>query len=113
MASLTDIFTVGQNIATAINGVAQSYLNVQGVQNKTGIAAATLVKGSAGRCATIIVTTAGSTVGACYDTNSASSTANKFYDIPDTIGVYVVNFPVSTGLVVTPGTGQVVSVSFS
>ena len=113
MASLSDILTVGKNIVTAINGLAQTYVGIQGAQNSGSISAATLVQLGAGRIATVSVTTAGSAVGHIYDGNTASSTATPIYVIPNTVGVVFVNMPVGIGLVVAPGTGQVVTISYS
>lgn len=113
MASLDDILTASKNVVTAINNVAQTYLNVQGAKSQSNVTAATVIKTGAGRIATISVLTAGSTTGHIYDTNSASSTANPIYTIPNTVGIFVVNIPLNIGLVVTPGTGQAVTVSYS
>lgn len=113
MAGLSDVLTTAQNIAAAINGLAQVYLNVQGGKNATALTAATLVKSGAGRLASVSVLVAGSADGAIYDANDATATSGQFYAIPKTIGVFVVNFPVSFGIVVAPGTGQTVSVSYS
>lgn len=113
MSSLSDILTVAKNVVTAINGVAQTYLNVQGLQNSGSLTAATLVQLGSGRVATVSVTVAGSAVGKIYDTNSAASTTNPVYVIPNTVGVVFVNMPVGIGLVVAPGTGQSVTVSYS
>lgn len=112
MASISDILATAQNIAQAINGVASGYTNVQGSKNTTGITAATLVKSGQGRIASISVLVAGA-AGAIYDANLATATTNKVYVIPATVGVFVVNFPLSFGLVVAPGAAQVVSVSYS
>jgi len=113
MASLSDLLTAAKNIVTAINNVAQTYSSVQGVQNSSNISTTTLVKGSAGRLATVVVTTAGSATGTVYDSANASSVSRKLYIIPNTVGVYVVNMPANYGIVVVPGTGQVVTVSYS
>lgn len=113
MASLSDILTTAKNVVTAINGVAQTYLNVQGVKNSGNLSAATLVQLGSGRVAMVSVTVAGSAVGHIYDTNSASSTSNPVYVIPNTVGTVFVNMPVGIGLVVAPGTGQSVTVSYS
>lgn len=113
MASLSDILTVGKNIVTAINGVAQNYINVQGAQNSGNLTSATLVQLGQGRVAMVSVTVAGSATGRIYDTNSASSTSNPIYVIPNTVGVVFVNMPVGIGLVVAPGTGQAVTISYS
>ena len=112
MSSLSDILTATKNIVTAINGAAQTYLNVQGVRNCAEISSATLVVSGPSRVAVVSVTTAG-VVGAIYDTNSASSTSNLIYVIPATVGVVNVNIPVSYGIVVAPGSGQVVTISYA
>ena len=44
MSSLSDILTAAKNVVTAINGVAQTYLNVQGLQNSGSLTSATLVQ---------------------------------------------------------------------
>jgi hypothetical protein len=113
MSSLSDILTAAKNIVTAINGAAQTYLNVQGAQDAVNISSATLVKSGAGRVAVISVTTAGTTTGSVYDANSSAATTGKIYVIPNTVGVVFVNMPVSLGIVVSPGTGQIVSISYS
>jgi hypothetical protein len=112
-ASLSDVITVAQNIAQAINTLAQGYLNVQGAQNFTGLTTPTVVKTSAGRIAIISVIVAGSTPGMVYDSAATTSTVRPLYVIPNTVGVYVVSLPASYGVLVTPGTGQTVSGSFS
>lgn len=113
MAGLSDILTSAQNIASALSTLAQTFLNVQGSQNLAGIAAATLVQSGPGRIAVVSVTTAATATGAIYDANAASATTNLIYTIPKTVGVYIVNFPLSFGLVVAPGAGMTVSVSYS
>ncbi len=112
-ASLSDVLTVAKNIAQAINGLAQAYLNVQGAQNFTGLTAATVIKPTAGRIASISVIVAGSADGAVYDSTSTGDTSKPLFVIPMTVGVYVVNLPASFGVTIAPGTGQTVSGSFS
>lgn len=113
MASPTDILTTLKNIVTAISNAAQTYLNVQGALSYSDISTASLIHTGPGRVCNVIVTTAGTTTGSIYDANSAAATTNKVYVIPNTVGVYVVNFPINYGIVVAPGTGQVVSISHS
>jgi hypothetical protein len=113
MASLSDLLTTAKNIASAINGVAQTYVFVQGSQVRQNITAATVVRAGQGRLATVSVTTAGSAVGTIYDSASTSITTRPIYTIPNTVGVVSVNLPVVYGVVVTPGTGQAVTVSYS
>ncbi len=113
MASLSDILTTAKNIATAINGVAQTYVAVQGARVQQNITGNTVVNNAAGRLAMVTVTTAGSSVGVIYDANDTSTTTRPIYTIPNTVGVVFVNLPVVYGIVVTPGTGQAVTVSYS
>ena len=113
MSSLNDILTAAKNIVTALNTAAQTYLNVNGSRVASGVSAATLIATGAGRVASISVTTAGSAVGAVYDANATGVTTNPVYTIPMTVGVVFVNIPVINGIVVAPGTGQVVTVIYS
>lgn len=111
--SLSDLLTALKNTVTAVSSLAQTYLNVQGAQNFAGLTAATVVKTSAGRIATISVIVAGSADGAVYDSVATGNTSKPLFVIPMTVGVYVVNLPASFGITIAPGTGQTVSGSFS
>lgn len=113
MSSLTDILTTAKNIVTAINGIGQTYLSVQGSKVSNAISAATLVSTGQGRLAQIAVITAGSTAGAAYDATISSATTNQIVSIPNTVGIITVNIPVNNGIVILPGTGQVITVSYS
>ena len=113
MASLDDMLTTAKNVVTAINGLAQTYLAVNGSRISSDLTAATLLKTGSGRVAVVSVIVAGSAAGKIYDANSASLTSGPIYEIPTTVGVTFVNLPVVNGIVVAPGTGQTVSVSYS
>jgi len=113
MSGMTDILTAAKNIVTAINNAAQTYLNVQGVLSYSNLSAASVIHAGAGRVCQVVVTTAGSVPGAVYDSNNTGVTTNVVFVIPNTVGVYTVNFPVSNGVLVAPGSGQVVAVSHS
>jgi putative NADPH-quinone reductase len=113
MASLSDILTTAKNIASAINNVAQTYVSVQGAQVRQNITAATVVSSAPGRLAMVSITTGGSANGVIYDAAATGVTSRPIYAIPNTIGIVFVNLPVIYGIVVAPGTGQVVTVSYS
>lgn len=113
MASISDILTATKNIVTALNQLGQTYLQVQGSKQTSGITAATLVQSGQGRLARVSVTVAGATAGAIYDASSASATTDQVWVIPNTAGVTEVNLPINNGIVVAPGTGQTVVVSYS
>lgn len=95
-----------------INGAA---ITAQGINTFLNISAATAIKSSRGRIVKVNVTTAGSTNGAVYDhaTTTGTGAANLVAVIPDVVGSYLIDFPCATGIVITPGTGMVVSVSFN
>lgn len=112
MASLSDILTTAKNVVTAINGVAQTYLAVQGSQISSDITTATLLKKGSGRVATVSIIVGGAN-GFIYDASVDTATTKPIYVIPNTVGVIFVNLPVVNGIVVVPGAGQTVSVSYS
>lgn len=113
MSSLSDILTTAKNIVTAINGLGQTYLSVEGNRSSTAISAPTVVSTGQGRLAQISVVSAGSTVGAAYDATSSSATTGMIASIPNSLGVFTVNIPTSNGIVISPGTDQIVTVSYS
>lgn len=113
MASLTDILTTAKNIVTAVNDLGQTFLKVNGSRSTAAISAATLVTTGQGRLCRIAVTTAGTTLGTVYDASSTGVTTSPIYSIPNALGVVEVSLPTNNGIVVAPGTGQVVTVSYS
>lgn len=114
-APFTSILAAAQNIAQAINALAQNYLNVQGAQSRAGITAKTLLKGSPGRVCAISVTVAGSASGSVIDATLTSATGPVAYVIPNAVTAtpYVINIPCSYGIVVAPGSGMTLTVSYS
>jgi len=113
MASLDDILTTAKNVVTAINGMSQTYLSVNGSRISANLTSATLLKIGSGRVAMVSIVVGGSSSGIIYDTNNVALTANPIFTIPDTPGIIFVNLPVVNGIVVAPGAGQTVSVSYS
>lgn len=109
----TALLSTAQNIVQAVGTVSADYMRVQGTAVAKDIAAATLVVQGPARLCTVVVTAAGSAAGAIYDGNAASVTSGVVYVIPMTVGVQVVNMPVTSGIVVAPGTGQKVAISYS
>lgn len=85
-----------------------------GNASKLDISTPTVVKAAPGTLFRVSVTTAGSTTGAIYDAASGSGTAAQLVaTIPETPGVYEFVWPCFSGILVVPGTAQVVSVSFA
>lgn len=79
------------------------------------VSTTTVIKATPGTVFTVSVTTAGSAAGGVYDaaTTAGDIAANLVAAIPDAVGVTVLTWPCATGILVKPGTGQVLSVSFS
>lgn len=113
MSSLSDILTVAKNIVTSVSQLGQTYLAVQGNKMTTDITTATLVQTGQGRVARVSVVVGGSAHGAVYDASSASATTGKIFDIPKDAGLTEVNLPVNNGIVVAPGSGQTIAISYS
>jgi hypothetical protein len=88
-----------------------------GTATTFNITAAAIIKSSPGRVWTVSVLVAGSTAGAVYDSTSTSgnTAANQIGVIPDTAAAPI-NFnamPTANGIVVVPGTGQTLAISWS
>lgn len=112
-ASLSDILTAIKNLVIAISTLTQDYMNVQGLLNAPNISTPTVVKASSGRLAVVSVISAGTTLGYAYDSSSTTARSKTLSIIPNELGNFPVNMPASFGLLVVPGTGQVVTVSYS
>jgi hypothetical protein len=113
MASLSDILTAAKNIVTSVNQLGQTYLKVNGSARSQTITATTLVATGQGRLASISVVVAGSTPCVIYDSSDAGSLTSALASATNAIGVAVVNMPYNNGLVVVPGSGMTVVVSYS
>lgn len=89
-------------------------VNGDGWLSSLNISASGVVKATAGAIVRISVTTAGSTPGSVYDaaTTGTASAANLIAVMPNTVGVTYLNWPVTNGIVISPGASQVVSVSY-
>ena len=90
-------------------------LTGQGSRTMLDITANTVVKTLAGRVVKVAVLVAGSAAGGVYDakTVAGSSVTNQIAVIPNTVGVYSIDIPTFNGIVVEPGTGQTVVISYS
>lgn len=83
------------------------------ITSKLNITTATVVKAAAGELVCFNVTVAGA-AGTINDvtTTGAAAAANVIAAIPAVVGSYCGRFPFLSGLVVAPGSAQVVSVSY-
>lgn len=112
-AGAAQILTALQNLVTALNSAATSYANIVGVANFGPLTAATVVKNSGGRICEIAVIAAGTTTGYFYDGATTTATQATMIPIPNIVGVYKVQWPMSSGILCIPGSGQIVSGTYS
>ena len=116
-ASLSDLLTAVQHVASNIAQLAQTILQVNGTATATAITGTNgvLLKQGPGRVASVSITaeTGGTVTGSIIDANNAAATGPVIYTINGVVGLYTVNLPFTYGLVVIPGAGNTVTVSFS
>lgn len=101
---------ISSNPTISVGSVMVGYGN----KSSLNITANTVVKAQKGRCARVVVIVAGSGAGTLHDaaTVAAAATANEIFAIPTTAGSYEIDFPCANGIVVKPGTGQTIAVSY-
>ena len=113
-ASLSDILTAQKNGVVAINGVAQTNLRSLGTVTSQTVTTATVIFVGQGYLVNFSVIVAGA-AGVIYDFNSTSSppAADALCATPATVGVFKTGQVFTTGLVVVPGAGQSINVTYS
>jgi len=114
-ASLDDILTAQKNGVVAINNLSQGTFRGLGTQTSVTVTAATVIYVGKGYLVNFSVVVAGSSAGTISNTGATGTVAaaNALCAIPATVGIIKVGQVFSTGLVVTPGTGQSVNVTYS
>jgi hypothetical protein len=113
-ASLNDILTTQKNGVVGINGVAQASLRALGTITSQTVTTETVIFTGGGYLVNFSVVVAGSTAGKISNAAATSPVAGvALCAIPATIGVFKVGQVFTAGLVVTPGTGQSINVTYS
>ena len=114
-ASLSDILTTQKNGVVAINNLSQGALRGLGTQTSITVTTATVIYVGAGYFVNFSVVVAGSTVGTINNANSVASVAaaNALCVVPNSVGITKAGQVFNSGLVVTPGTGQSINVTYS
>lgn len=97
------------NTPTYIQQGAKSVFNLTTASGNTRV-----IKTGAVRAARVSVIVAGSAVGSINDTATVAgvSVSNQLFVIPNTVGIYTLDWPCTAGMVVIPGTGQTVAVTY-
>lgn len=119
MATLDDILTTQKNGVVAVNTLNQTWLLYNrrqlGDQTSACVTANTLVTTGPGYVASVSVVKAGTTVGIIYDVSSPDAPADerRLAAILKDEGVYRIDCKFSNGLLIVPGAGQAVNVTFT
>lgn len=115
MASLDDILTTQKNGVVGINGLTQAFLRYIGTNTSLSVATTTVVVVGAGRIVNVSIVDGGSAEGFIYNATSSAALidSQKLAAIGTTAGVTVLNLVFTAGLVIVPGTGQLINVTYS
>lgn len=114
MASLDDLLTAQKNGVVAINGVAQANLRSEGNATSDTQTSDTLVLTGQGFLCRYTVVVAGSASGFIHNAGSVAnaSASNALCATINTVGVYDVGAVFTNGLVIKPGLGQSINVTY-
>jgi len=95
--------------------VASNLIVGTGLKTAKNLTSSTVIKATAGRVSRVSVIVAGSTTGSINDvaTTGGAAVANELAVVANTVGVYDIDMPCTTGIVFVPGTGMTAVVSYS
>ena len=126
MASEADFLTTHKNGVIAITGLNQTLDSFstslidqtnyyKGKSTSGALSSQTLISAGSGFLVSFSVTVAGSAAGTINNsaTTGAVAAGNVVAAVPATVGIYPVGARFTSGLVVTPGTGQSIAVTYS
>ncbi len=115
MASLDDILTTQKNGVVALSGIGTAFLRSQGTITSATVTTSTLIVAGKGYIVNFAVTVAGSTAGTIYNSASVAgaAAANALCVVPSAVGVTQTGQNFSNGLVIVPGTGQSINVTYA
>lgn len=122
MATIDDLFTTQKNGVVALNAIVTAINNqtaltryLSGQYTSAAVTASTLVASGSGYLVNLSVIDAGSGEGTVNDAASvgAAVAANEMMTAQKFHGVYAAGMRFTDGLVVIPGTGQTIAVTYS
>lgn len=113
-ASLDDLLTAAKNIVVALNNIQQTLEENNAQYTSDTVTSTTLVIAGTGKIINFCVTVAGSANGTINDsaTTGGAAAANVLVATPNTIGVTECDLMFTDGIVIAPGTGQSVNVTY-
>jgi hypothetical protein len=115
VAARATTFPNEQNDPKAAIPVYQAGPQIGAFKTLPNITSPQVLKNSPGSVIGISVITAGSTAGGLYDTPAPNGAvaANQIWVIPMTVGYYELEWPCQQGIVIVPGTGQVLAAKWT
>lgn len=115
MATLDDVVTVQKNGVIGLNNLSATLSYLFGEQTSATVTSSTLVIAGAGRLVSFSVVVPGTVTGYIHNasTTGLATAGNAFVATPTTIGTYQCGQHFSGGLVIAPGTGQSINVTYS
>lgn len=115
MASLDDLLTTQKNGVVGVNGLNQTMRRAQGTNTSATVTAQTAVVSGKGFLVNFSVVVAGTTTGTINNASTVAlaGAANALCATPTTTGVYPCGLVFNNGLVITPGTGQSVNITYT
>ena len=115
MASLDDVLTTLKNLVVALGQWNQTTLINDGTLTSATVTSATLVYAGSGKLVNYAVVVAGSAAGTINNASTTGGVAssNALCSTGTTVGLFPVNQNFSNGLVITPGSGQSINVSYA
>jgi len=92
----------------------ENFRSLNATETTYNITAPTVVKAGPGIIATVSIVVAGAagTINDCATTGEATA-ANTIAALPAAVGIMPLRWPVTAGITVVPGAGQVVAISYS
>jgi len=114
MASQDDMLTTQKNGVLATNSVVSVIRRAQGQYTSQTVTAATVIATGEGFLVNFSIVVAGA-AGVIYNFNSVTSppASGALAATPATVGIYSAGMVFTSGLVVVPGAGQSVNVTYS
>jgi hypothetical protein len=115
MASLDDILTTQKNGVVAINLLNQTTLREIGNITSSSVTTTFLVLSGAGRLVNFSVSVIGSTTGFIHNVADVAliSNANRLCAVTNVLGIFPAGLNFTQGLVIVPGAGQYLNVTYS
>lgn len=114
-ASLDDLLTTQKNGVVGVNNISQTWQRGQGSLTSATVTGDTLVIAGKGYLVNFSVLNAGSGAGYIYNANSVASisASSALCVTPTVVGVFPAGQVFSNGIVISPGTGQSINVTYS